>query len=202
MIEKMFGETPEEKEKQAAQEVLLEPVPEEKTYTFPPVNLLEEPKTVRGGNTQKELRANADLLVDTLRSFGQYVYFQRIPLFYQDIENEGLICPVCGSKCRCGAQSCENRRKFTVHRRLLFCLYGTCSISAVSSGMVLSSTASVPICSSAWTVRYSTAAPFCSVSVSLWLVTMPSISAAVSPSARESISTRTSSAVRVVGSRS
>lgn len=65
-----FGETPEEKEKQAAQEVLLEPVPEEKTYTFPPVNLLEEPKTVRGGNTQKELRANADLLVDTLRSFG------------------------------------------------------------------------------------------------------------------------------------
>lgn len=62
-----FGETPEEK---AAQEVLLEPVPEEKEYTFPPVNLLEEPKSVRGGNTQKELRANADLLVDTLRSFG------------------------------------------------------------------------------------------------------------------------------------
>ena len=65
-----FGETPEEKAEQAAQEVLLEPVPEEKTYTFPPVNLLEEPKAVRGGNTQKELRANADLLVDTLRSFG------------------------------------------------------------------------------------------------------------------------------------
>ena len=62
-----FGETPEEK---AAQEVLLEPVPEEKEYTFPPVNLLEEPKSARGGNTQKELRANADLLVDTLRSFG------------------------------------------------------------------------------------------------------------------------------------
>ena len=60
-------ETPEEK---AAQEVLLEPVPEEKEYTFPPVNLLEEPKAARGGNTQKELRANADLLVDTLRSFG------------------------------------------------------------------------------------------------------------------------------------
>ena len=37
---------------------------------FPPVNLLEEPKAARGGNTQKELRANADLLVDTLRSFG------------------------------------------------------------------------------------------------------------------------------------
>ena len=65
-----FGETPEEKAAQAAQEVLLEPVPEEKTYTFPPVNLLEEPKAARGGNTQKELRANADLLVDTLRSFG------------------------------------------------------------------------------------------------------------------------------------
>ena len=65
-----FGETPEEKAEQAAQEVLLEPVPEEKTYTFPPVNLLEEPKATRGGNTQKELRANADLLVDTLRSFG------------------------------------------------------------------------------------------------------------------------------------
>ena len=48
----------------------LEPVPEEKTYTFPPVNLLEEPKAACGGNTQKELRANADLLVDTLRSFG------------------------------------------------------------------------------------------------------------------------------------
>ena len=45
-------------------------MPEEKTYTFPPVNLLEEPKAVCGGNTQKELRANADLLVDTLRSFG------------------------------------------------------------------------------------------------------------------------------------
>ena len=65
-----FGETPEEKAAQAAQEVLLEPVPEEKTYTFPPVNLLEEPKAACGGNTQKELRANADLLVDTLRSFG------------------------------------------------------------------------------------------------------------------------------------
>ena len=50
--------------------MLLEPVPEEKTYTFPPVNLLEEPKAACGGNTQKELRANADLLVDTLRSFG------------------------------------------------------------------------------------------------------------------------------------
>ena len=33
-------------------------------------------------------------------------------------------------KCRCSAQSCENRHEFTVHRRLLFCLYGTCSISA------------------------------------------------------------------------
>ena len=65
-----FGETPEEKAAQAAREVLLDPVPEEKTYTFPPVNLLEEPKAACGGNTQKELRANADLLVDTLRSFG------------------------------------------------------------------------------------------------------------------------------------
>ncbi|MBS7324397.1 MAG: DNA translocase FtsK, partial [Angelakisella sp.] len=62
-----FGETAEQK---AAQEVLMEPAPEEKVYTFPPVNLLEEPKAGRGGNTQRELRANADRLVDTLRSFG------------------------------------------------------------------------------------------------------------------------------------
>ena len=46
----------------------MEPAPEEKVYTFPPVNLLEEPKAGRGGNTQRELRANADRLVDTLRS--------------------------------------------------------------------------------------------------------------------------------------
>ena len=65
-----FGETPEEKAAQAAQEVLLEPVPEEKTYTFPPVNLLEEPKGRLRRQYPKELRANADLLVDTLRSFG------------------------------------------------------------------------------------------------------------------------------------
>ena len=62
-----FGETAEQK---AAQEVLMEPAPEEKVYTFPPVNLLEEPKAGRSGNTQRELRANADRLVDTLRSFG------------------------------------------------------------------------------------------------------------------------------------
>ena len=62
-----FGDTAEQK---AAQEVLMEPAPEEKVYTFPPVNLLEEPKAGRGGNTQRELRANADRLVDTLRSFG------------------------------------------------------------------------------------------------------------------------------------
>lgn len=67
-----FGLTEEEK---AAQEVLTdiasaEEEPKEKVYTFPPINLLEEPKGARSGNTQRELKANADLLVDTLRSFG------------------------------------------------------------------------------------------------------------------------------------
>lgn len=70
-----FGDSPEEREK-----AMQAPPPEEEesapaeakepVYTFPPVNLLNEPEGGQGQNTQKELRANADRLVDTLRSFG------------------------------------------------------------------------------------------------------------------------------------
>ncbi|MEG0854650.1 MAG: DNA translocase FtsK, partial [Angelakisella sp.] len=39
-------------------------------YTFPPVSLLKEGKQLPKGDTTKELKANADRLVDTLKSFG------------------------------------------------------------------------------------------------------------------------------------
>ena len=39
-------------------------------YTFPPMTLLGEGKTLPRGDTTKELKANADRLVDTLKSFG------------------------------------------------------------------------------------------------------------------------------------
>ena len=39
-------------------------------YAFPPLTLLGEGKTLPRGDTTKELKANADRLVDTLKSFG------------------------------------------------------------------------------------------------------------------------------------
>ncbi|MEG1943542.1 MAG: DNA translocase FtsK, partial [Angelakisella sp.] len=39
-------------------------------YTFPPMTLLKEGKKLPKGDTTKELKANADRLVDTLKSFG------------------------------------------------------------------------------------------------------------------------------------
>lgn len=39
-------------------------------YTYPPVSLLREGKNLPKGDTTKELKANADRLVDTLKSFG------------------------------------------------------------------------------------------------------------------------------------
>lgn len=39
-------------------------------YTYPPIRLLKEMKTLPKGDTTKELKANADRLVDTLKSFG------------------------------------------------------------------------------------------------------------------------------------
>ncbi len=42
----------------------------EQSYIFPPTDLLNEPQTLPQGDTTKELRANAERLVNTLRSFG------------------------------------------------------------------------------------------------------------------------------------
>ncbi|MEG1777651.1 MAG: DNA translocase FtsK, partial [Angelakisella sp.] len=39
-------------------------------YTYPPITLLKEGKKLPKGDTTKELKANADRLVDTLKSFG------------------------------------------------------------------------------------------------------------------------------------
>lgn len=39
-------------------------------YSYPPIELLQESKNLPKGDTTKELRANADRLVDTLKSFG------------------------------------------------------------------------------------------------------------------------------------
>ncbi|CZT57970.1 DNA translocase SpoIIIE [Eubacteriaceae bacterium CHKCI005] len=46
------------------------PEPEEEPYRYPPTSLLEPSPAVDERNVQSELRANADRLVDTLRSFG------------------------------------------------------------------------------------------------------------------------------------
>lgn len=39
-------------------------------YVFPPISLLKMPKAGGNVDTSTELKANADLLVDTLKSFG------------------------------------------------------------------------------------------------------------------------------------
>ncbi len=44
--------------------------PEPPEYTFPPLNLLDEPPQVSQTDTTRELRSNAELLENTLKSFG------------------------------------------------------------------------------------------------------------------------------------
>lgn len=44
--------------------------PEERPYQFPPISLLQSATVLPKGDTTKELKANADRLVDTLKSFG------------------------------------------------------------------------------------------------------------------------------------
>lgn len=43
---------------------------DENTYHYPPTSLLKDAKVVHNSNVGEELRQNADLLVDTLKSFG------------------------------------------------------------------------------------------------------------------------------------
>ena len=43
---------------------------EKSNYKFPPINLLEKPRNISEGNVKEELKANAELLVNTLQSFG------------------------------------------------------------------------------------------------------------------------------------
>ncbi|MEG2086918.1 MAG: DNA translocase FtsK, partial [Angelakisella sp.] len=61
------GKEPAKEPPQPAPEVpaILKPL-----YSFPPVSLLKESKQLPKGDTSKELKANADRLVDTLKSFG------------------------------------------------------------------------------------------------------------------------------------
>ena len=50
---------------------MAEEPPEEKPqYTFPPLNLLDEPRTASQQDTTRELKQNAELLENTLKSFG------------------------------------------------------------------------------------------------------------------------------------
>ena len=35
--------------------------------------------------------------------FGTPVFEKRIPLFYKDISHYGMICPICGTNCKCSA---------------------------------------------------------------------------------------------------
>jgi DNA segregation ATPase FtsK/SpoIIIE-like protein len=49
----------------------MEESPQEKPqYTFPPLNLLDEPRSTSQQDTTRELRQNAELLENTLKSFG------------------------------------------------------------------------------------------------------------------------------------
>lgn len=59
---------PEKQDKKAAS--LKVDLSEGGPYTFPPISLLKEPRRMTGRNVSGELRANADRLVETLRSFG------------------------------------------------------------------------------------------------------------------------------------
>ena len=47
-----------------------QPAPEPVEYTFPPLDLLEEPPEVSQTDATRELRSNAELLENTLKSFG------------------------------------------------------------------------------------------------------------------------------------
>jgi hypothetical protein len=41
--------------------------------------------------------------VTTTNEYGETVYEEYVPHFYQDNEKYGLECAVCGEHCRCGA---------------------------------------------------------------------------------------------------
>jgi len=51
-------------------EPVAEPVPTPPAYRFPPVELLNQPSATDSGNVTKEMKENAERLVETLKSFG------------------------------------------------------------------------------------------------------------------------------------
>ncbi len=40
----------------------------------------------------------------TVRHWGELVHKEDIPMFYKDNEKYGIICPICGKTCTCGAR--------------------------------------------------------------------------------------------------
>ncbi len=63
-------DVPQMEQPQEGQEVLMPDPPAPRPYVFPPIQLLKEPVRVSQQDLSEELRANAELLVDTLKSFG------------------------------------------------------------------------------------------------------------------------------------
>lgn len=37
--------------------------------------------------------------------FGKTVYSEDIPMFYKQLQRDGVVCPICGAACRCGARA-------------------------------------------------------------------------------------------------
>ena len=69
-LEEAARETPPEPETLPGQEVLPQAAPPAPAYVFPPISLLKEGKSPQKEDLSGELRQNAQILVDTLKSFG------------------------------------------------------------------------------------------------------------------------------------
>ena len=74
-------------------------------YVFPSIGLLTKPKLSDSGDISAELRANADLLVDTLKSFG-------VETRIVDICRGPSGC--CRQDCRIGKGGCISRQTFCI----------------------------------------------------------------------------------------
>ena len=40
---------------------------------------------------------------EPLETIGTLIYRRRVPLFYKDLSRYGITCPICGTRCVCGA---------------------------------------------------------------------------------------------------